>query len=238
MDWGERLNRIYDFRREVTTKFEFGADPRVMSRTEEWYRARRGRCTASKRAEVIHNGPGRQWETMLREIEWELAKDYKRESYSNAAMDWGNDLEAEAMANAEIELGEVTYEPGFILHPQYAWAGATPDFYVGDDITGQIKCPYKPENHLKYIYGADLPPTYYYQVQWEAWCSQRKKIVFMSYEPRQPLATRFWIKHLDADMKVWDIFEQNLAKFKRMVDGDIAPARAKLVETVGIPELF
>lgn len=235
--WGDRLDRVFDYKRHVTSRFQFSADPRILAQTPDWYTARRGRITASKRAATIATGAQRAWQTMLTEIEYELSSKYERDGFTNEAMQWGNDHEDEAMANAELELGAETHEPGFILHPKYPWAGATPDFYIGDDTTGQIKCPYKPDNHTKYIYDPKLDGVYYHQVQWEAWCSKRKKIVFMSYDPRQPLATRSVFIHLDADLDLWDKFERRLEDFRKMVDGE-SRAEVRFGGFEGIPQLF
>lgn len=210
----------------------------IMAQTPDWYRARRGRCTASKRAETIATGSVRTWKTMLGEVEYELASDYQRDGYTNDAMQWGNDHEAQAIANLELEVGADVREPGFILHPSYSWAGATPDGFIDDDTTIQIKCPYNPQNHLKYIYQPELTGTYYYQVQWEAWTSQRQKIIFMSFDPRQPLATRCAIIRLDSSPEVWDKFDRRLSEFKQAVDGTVTREPVKLIETLGIPEFF
>lgn len=210
----------------------------IKSLTEEWFRARRGRCTASKRAETIAVGRAAGWKTMLTDVNYELSPRYSRDGFSNEAMQWGNDHENEALANAELELDADIFEPGFLLHPKYSYAGATPDFFLGSDTTGQIKCPYNSDNHTKYIYGAELNSTYHHQVQWEAWCSQRPKIIFISYDPRQPIVTRTHVMRLGANPALWDKFDQRLAEFKKLVDGGASPAAVKLVETIGIPELF
>lgn len=230
MIWTDELNRLFRPAEWVGKK--------IMDRTPEWYLARRGRCTASKRAEQIHNGKAGVWQTMRREIEAELSDGYERDSFSNIYMEWGNKHEDQALANIELDLGTEADHPGLQFHPRYVCAAATPDFFIDSDISGQIKCPYYEKNHLKFIYDQTLPSQYYYQVQWEAWVSQRKKIIFGSYDPRQPLSTRLALIHLDANMEVWDKFESNLERFRKMMDGGSSPGDVKLIATVGIPELF
>lgn len=212
--------------------------PPILAHTHEWYTARRGRITASKRAETIAVGGAGAWANMRTEIDYELSPGYVREELGNKYTQWGNDNEAQAIANAELELGASTIEPGFLLHPEHDEAGATPDFFIDSDISGQIKCPYYAKNHLKFVYDKTLPSTYYHQVQFEAWISQRKKIIFMSYDPRQPLATRCAIIELDASMQLWDKFDSQLQVFRKFYEREQTPTQAKFLGFDGIPELF
>lgn len=230
IDWVQALDRVFPERLTSTAP--------IMALTDDWYRARRGRCTASRRAQTIAVGRPKGWATMATEIEWELTDKWRREEVNVKALHWGRDFEAQALANAELELGAEVMEPGLVFHPDYSYAAATPDFFVGDEITGQIKCPSTPKHHLKYVYGEALKGTYLYQVQWEAWVSQRKKIVFMSYDPRQPIATRCSVQEIDADMQMWESFDRRLAEFKSKFESSAVKATATFKGFTGIPEIF
>ena len=121
--------------------------------TERWFTARRGRITASKRAEIIALGRPTPWAKLVADLNYDLGEDYIRESFTNEAMAWGNDHELEAIGNIELKLGADLVEPGLVFHRHYSYAAATPDAYIDADTTVQIKCPFNPDNHLKYVYG-------------------------------------------------------------------------------------
>jgi hypothetical protein len=207
--------------------------------TEEWFKARRGRITASTRAAIIATGTAKQWSALASELEYELSPAWKHEHVDNKAMAWGRDHEAEAISNVAFELGldpDDLVDPGLLLHPDHFYAGGTPDFFIGSDVSGQIKCPFNPQNHLMYLYDKKLPDKYRFQVQFEAWVANRPRIVFASYDPRQPLATRTIILELDRDEALWETFERRLLMFKSGFEKGMTEAR--LVGVNGVPNIF
>jgi hypothetical protein len=229
--WVERLHEIHPI---VPGQY-------IKANTPEWYNARRGRLTASTRAELIHNNQGLG---MLREsIEKELAPDWARDEYDNAAMAWGRNNEAGALSVLELETGLSIRDPGLIFHPSMPFVAGTPDGVAdnGDNrISIQIKCPYNPKRHLDNLYGGGAIKTqYWYQVQWEAWLLDATKILFVSYDPRQPLATQLAIIGIEVDLDTRHQFAQNARAFQRYMDGEAVNSGGKLSVLPGhIPEVF
>ena len=83
---------------------------------------------------------------MRDELQAEMRPDYVSNPFSNEATRWGpGSYEAQAIANIELETGLTLWEPGFVFHPELDYAGASPDFFAEDHISGQIKVPLQPE---------------------------------------------------------------------------------------------
>lgn len=208
----------------------------IAALTPEWFQARRGRITASQRAAVIAKRNDKSWESLRQSILYDLSPFWEHKDFTNSAMDWGREHEAEAIANASLDYGVEAIEPGLVIHPDHYYAGATPDFFMGPNVSGQVKCPYNPDNHKKVLYTKRIPDQYYHQVNFEAWVSGRSKILFMSYDPREREYTRCAYVEMEADMALWKAFEKNLLDFRRLIEEDITIARP--VATSDIPDLF
>lgn len=226
--WESRLAKIFPVDR--------GRKEPIVTLTDEWFTARRGRITASVRAHTIAQGRDYEWLRMKDELLDEMRDDYVGNPFSNEATRWGQDHEAEAIANIELETGLTLWEPGFVLHPELDYAGASPDFFAEDHISGQIKCPFNPKYHLETVHTQRVPTKYFHQVQFEAYISRRTRILFASYDPRQPLATRTAMVWMEADPLLHDLFDRRLRQFYDFFHAG-RPV-AKLVAVDGIPNIF
>lgn len=103
------------------------------------------------------------------------------DSYTNAAMQRGQEMEAEARAYYAL-----TYAPvrrvAFVKNGR---AGASPDSLVGDTGGLEIKTA-MPTVHLPRLRSGKLPPEHKAQVQGNLWISEREWWDFMSYWPGLP----------------------------------------------------
>jgi putative phage-type endonuclease len=204
--------------------------------TPEWFQARRGRITASSRASVIANKNLKSWSTLRDSIDYDLSPFWEHKEFTNDAMDWGREHEAEAIANVSLAYGVEAIEPGLVIHPQHYYAGATPDFFLGSKVSGQVKCPYRSDNHRKVLITQKIPDQYYHQVNFEAWVSGRPKILFVSYDPRAHESEQCAFIETEANTTLWAVFEENLLAFRRMFEDNVAPV--KQLPPAGIPTLF
>lgn len=211
----------------------------VKANTQRWYQARRGRLTASKRAQLI--ALRMKWDTMQRDVEAELDPGWQREEINSVAMSWGRDNEAAALADLEFELGYEISDPGLIVDPEYPFIAGTPDGVFtrnGKKVSVQVKCPYSSSRHLDNFYSGRLDEVYWYQVQWEAMLLRADEIAFVSYDPRQPLTTRMKIIDVPVLLDKQKLFRQNAVEFAKLVGGASRHASGKLSVESGIPELF
>lgn len=228
-NWISRLHEIHP----LSTAY-------IKSNTPEWYNARRGRLTASTRAQLIYCKQG--WPTMLKEIWAELAPDWKREPRDSVAMSWGRDNESRALATIELELGVEIQDPGLIINPKWPFIAGTPDGVFernGKRVSVQVKCPYNPQRHLDNVYGGgSINEQYFYQVHWEAMLLGADEILFVSYDPRQPLKTQLALIDIPVSVDIQMQFLQNALEFAKAVDSGTAPTVGRLTVDSGIPELF
>lgn len=219
----------------------------IQPRSPEWYQCRRGRLTASTRSDIILKCNDRAWETLAKELEKEMEPGWEHVDHDNVYMKWGRDNEANALVDLMTSLSLSGFagqmrDPGFILHPELDFVGSTPDGWINDNITVQIKCPYMQKNHLATLATNRIKPEYLSQIQWEGWTSQRDTILFVSYDPRLDFPGRLCILQDSKDAVKWQLFEELSRKFRdkfcQYLESGHWPRQGKLTVDSGIPELF
>lgn len=208
--WLKKLNKVW---------FPRGGFIEPLS--EEWRDARRGRLTASLRAEIIYKRNPKSWNLLMDKLDRELSPDYQWNDVSYVkALNWGRDHEKEALANVVLDYGDDITDPGLIFHRQHPFIAATPDgisLEKGIKTSIQVKCPHDSKIHLAMFYQKRIvDATYFYQVQWEAWVAKAQRAVFYSYDRRQPFATRLFKLDVPINEKVLDTFHTNALEFATM----------------------
>lgn len=231
--WCQRLHEIHPIDRSQY----------IQANTPVWYNARRGRLTASTRAELIHDmrGIGK----MTEDITSELQDEWQRDEFDNDAMAWGRNNEARALAALELETGLEISDPGLIFHWNMPFVAATPDGlgidHAGNRVSIQIKCPYNPKRHLDNLYGGGaIKQQYWHQVQWEAWLLRANRIIFASYDPRQPLSTQLAVVDIPVKLDTQTRFDQNARMFQQGYDNKSLRSVAGVWSIMpgSIPEVF
>lgn len=207
--WVQRLNKVF---------FPDGRFIEPLS--ERWRLARRGRLTASQRAEIIYKRNPKSWNLLIDKLNAELDPDYWRDEVRGVkALDWGRKYEPIAIANIMLDHGRDVIDPGLIFHPQHPWMAATPDGSIRDKgrrISIQLKCPYDSKNHLDLLYAKDVykaDPTYFYQAQWEAMIDGADDIEFYSFDIRQPLVSRLVRIDMPVQAEIVDRMYRNALEF-------------------------
>jgi hypothetical protein len=151
--------------------------------TPEWIEARRGIPTASRFADVLAKGQGITRRKYLLTLAGEILTGECAEGYTNAHMERGHAMEADArqlyafMHDAEPEL------VGFMRRGR---VGASPDSLIGADGLLEIKTKL-PHLQLDCLDKGKLPAEHVAQVQGQLWVSGRAYCDFVSYWPRLPL---------------------------------------------------
>jgi hypothetical protein len=217
--------------------------PKGEQNTDEWLNARRGRITASSRAHKLLYSRDSTISLMMDEMAEEL-KHPAGNTFSSAATEHGHAFEQQAINEydmARLSSGEIISSPGMFVHPLFDIASATPDFFEGDDTTGQVKCPYKLKNHLALVhFGVRATnSSYYTQVQFESYVTGRPRIVFVSYHPDAPVSNQLYIEEVEMSLKMHDTFHERLQWINHMLVNNERPEVKKKYEGVdGIPDLF
>lgn len=143
--------------------------PQMVQQSEEWFRARKGRITASN-ADRILTPTGKdssQWDAYAIELVAECIRPDELPAFiGNAHTDRGNELEAEAREHFESWMNLQVMQVGFITRED-GIVGCSPDGLIyqdGEPIAGvEIKCPLA-KNHLSYLVDGEIPKAYIPQV--------------------------------------------------------------------------
>ena len=158
----------------------------------EWHQERLGRPSASRFGEIIttKGEPSKQAEKYLYALAGERIVGVAPESYQNAAMVRGLELEPEARRAYEFLYDVDVKQVGTCYPDEQKRYGASPDGLVGEDGLLEIKCPTLPVA-VEYLMGNKLPTKYICQVQGQLLVTGRSWCDFMSYYPGlTPLVVR------------------------------------------------
>lgn len=192
-------------------------------RTDEWFRARLGKVTASKVADVVaktKSGYSASRANYMAQLVAERLTGQPGESFSNAAMQWGVDNEADARTaycfHADVDVSEIA----FVDHPTIAMTGASPDGLIGLDGLVEIKCP-NTATHLDTLIGQKVPAKYVTQMQWQMACTERQWCDFASYDPRLPEAMRLFVQRVPRDDALIAELESEVRAFLNELDSKI-----------------
>jgi len=183
-------------------------------RTDDWFAERAGKITASRMHDVMQVGEDREFKSGPRkgqkvpppkcridyahQLAAERLTGKPRVQVKAAAMRWGQDVEPVAVGAYQAETGEIVELCGFIVHPTFDFIGASPDFLVGADGGGEIKCPESSEVHLETLLNG-LPQEHIEQIQGGLWVTGRQWWDFVSYNPEFPAQHRIYIQRVTRD---------------------------------------
>jgi len=188
----------------------------------DWFNQRIGKLTASRMADAMsftQKGKDTSERIKLKmEIVTERMTDIIVPKYVNAAMQWGIDHEPLAKEKFESETGILIQDVGFVPHPIIENFGASPDGFTSDGNLIETKCP-SSMTHLKYLLDKEnIPEEYKPQMCVQALCTGRKKIWFVSYDPRFPPKQQMFVKLYEPTQEELDAVEAAAIKFLAEVD--------------------
>lgn len=195
--------------------------------SDEWRAARLGKVTASRVADVIartKTGWGASRANYMAQLIAERLTGVAVETFTNAAMQWGTEQEAEARIAYEFRTDATVETVGFVRHPTIADAGASPDGMVGDDGLIEIKAP-NTSTHIDTLLEKAVPGKYFTQIQWQLACTGRKWCDFVSYDPRMPESMRLFIERIERDDAVIATLESDITNFLRELDNKVEALR-------------
>lgn len=197
-------------------------------RSEEWMRIRVGKATASRVADIVartKSGYSASRANYAAQLVCERLTGQRQETYTNAAMQWGIDVEAEARAAYCFRHDVDVEEVGFVDHPAISLSGASPDGLIGEDGLLEIKCP-QTATHIETLLNGKVPEKYVTQMQWQLACTGREWCDFVSYDPRLPEELRMFVRRIERDDERVAELEAEVAKFIDEVDRTCERLRA------------
>jgi len=172
-------------------------------RSEEWFAARAGKFTASRVGALMavgRNGkPLKGREELISTLAVERLTGHCVETYSNAAMQRGTEMEPEARDAYVFETGHVVEEVAFVEFANLPNTGCSPDGLIGDDGMVEIKCPSAMNRHIGALRNADHAKEYRWQLQHQLLCTGRDWVDIVSYDPRFPASLQLAIHRVERD---------------------------------------
>lgn len=208
----------------------------------EWLKIRAGHGTSSRAASMISflkrksNGKDRGDETKAREdyrTDLIIERITKKcvDHYVSVHMKEGRDKEPLARTAYEMEIGQMVDRIGFVLHPEIAWCGASPDALIGKRGLAEFKCPTK-RVHFEYLVGKAIPEEYIPQMMLQLACDpERDYNDFVSHHPEFPKPYRTVIYRMNRhEAKTKEgltiaSMEHEIARFLREVEDGYIRAR-------------
>lgn len=184
-------------------------------RTEEWFKARLGKVTASRVKDVMakgKSGPSVTRQNYMMELVCQRLTGKIEEGFTTQAMRRGVELEPVARSAYEVELGVLVEECGLIDHPIIEWFGASPDGLVLTDGAIEIKCP-NTAQHVWCLRNQRPLPEYEWQMTAQLACTGREWVDFISYDDRLPEDLQYFRKRFTREEAKIDVMEAEVTKF-------------------------
>ena len=195
----------------------------IIQGSAEWFGARLGRVTASRVADVIaetKSGWGASRANYMAQLVAERLTGEVAETFSNAAMKWGTEMEPDARAAYQFYRDALVVEVGFVPHPRITMSGASPDGLVGEDGLVEFKCP-NTATHIETLIGQTVPSKYITQMQWQMACTGRQWCDFGSFDPRLPEDMRLFVRRVDRDDALIADLEAKVSDFLAETDAKV-----------------
>jgi putative phage-type endonuclease len=192
-------------------------------RTAEWHQDRAGRLTGSVAADMLASPSTQAHQGLLARLVAErLTETPELDSYMNADMQRGIDLEPEARKTYEVMTGNIVEEVGFIQHDKYL-AGCSVDGLLSDGII-EIKCP-RPSGHLATKKAGAVPSKYIPQITHNLWVTGGNFCGnfcdYISYCPALPDYLQMEVIRVFASDLNIEAYEQLALKFLEKVETEV-----------------
>lgn len=187
--------------------------------SEAWNQIRCGKITGTRFATLVSGDSTKGYKDLITEIAAEILTGEKEETYQNAIMERGTDLEPYARKEYENIFGVKVDQFGFISPDEdnefYEWIGISPDGLIDNNLL-EIKCPLI-KTHLNYIKDNKFPSVYKYQVQAQLYITGAEYCDFMSYYPN----LKPFIIRVLPDNETFERFEMELKKIIPLIKNEI-----------------
>ena len=199
-------------------------------RTDEWFKARLGKVTASRICDVLAATSTAGFQNYQAQLIAERLTGEPYESHTTAAMQWGIDKEEDARSLYEFMTGRSSADIGFVPHFVIKESGASPDGLIGLNGQIEIKCP-NTATHIKTLTTRKIEKKYRNQMTWQMACTGRAWCDFVSYDPRLPAEHNLCVIRFERDDEEVKEMELAVRQFLRSLDDKISQMIAITEET-------
>jgi len=170
----------------------------IAQNSEEWYDIKLGKFSASIAGDLLMDKKNKGYSNLIKKISEERMTGEACESNSfkgNAFTERGHEFEPIAREDYEIRTFNEVKIIGVIERDD--WCLCSPDGLIDDNGLHQIKCPiFNTQSEYLYTYNkykdtltanelmCKISSTYYKQMQFELFVSEREYNIFTSYHPK------------------------------------------------------
>lgn len=156
--------------------------------TEEWFKERAGIPTASNFDKIVTTKgvASKSAKKYMYQLAGERITGTKEETYQNANMTRGIELEGEARQAYSLLTDRSVEEVGLCYLDDNRAVGASPDGLVGDHGLIEIKCPTLAVT-VEYLMNEKCYMAYWQQLQGQLYVTGRMWVDYVTYFPGMPL---------------------------------------------------
>jgi putative phage-type endonuclease len=194
----------------------------VVQGTDEWATLRAGKITGSQIENVLMDSSKAGYRNYLARLVAERMTGVPYEGFQSKEMQWGIETEPLARQRFSMEFHDVD-TVGFVLHPEFDFAGVSPDglCYVVEKGV-EFKCP-NTATHFETIETGRVPAKYFGQCQWAMACTGWGEWEYVSFDPRVKVASlQMYVIPVKRDDRWIENATQKVIEFNRKVDEKIA----------------
>ncbi|MGX9958569.1 lambda exonuclease family protein [Xanthomonas euvesicatoria] len=192
----------------------------MTQQSDEWFAARVGKFTASRFSELMaktKSGPSTMRVNLITDIAVQRITGDRTEGFTSPALQRGVELEQFARSAYETDTGILVAQVDYIAHPEYEFAGASPDGLIGDDGLVEFKCPWAMAKHYDALEFGSHAIEYRWQVMGQMWVTGRTWCDVVSYDPRFPDGLRLAITRVQRDNSMIGDLEAAVVKAEEEV---------------------
>ncbi len=177
-------------------------------RSEQWFKARMGRLTGSRAADMLGTPKSGKGELAdRRDLRMQLVCERltgspQEDSFVSPAMQRGVECEPLAFSAYEALTGNVANRSGFLAHTSLM-VGCSLDGHIGDfEGLLELKCP-KSSTHLGYLRSGKVPANHLPQIIHNLWVTGADYADFLSFDDRfGPTLQTFYCRVHRADVDI------------------------------------
>lgn len=184
-------------------------------RTEEWYKARLGKLTASRCGDALattKTGESAYRKNLRLQLLAERLTGVPTVIPETPAMRWGTEQEPVAKIAFSEFTGLSVEDVGFIEHPLIKGLGASPDGFTSDGGLVEIKCPQGPK-HIENFLSERVPSDYRPQLLCQIACTGREFVHWVSFHPMFPKASQIRVIRFEPSQDEIREFEEKVYTF-------------------------
>lgn len=210
--------------------------PDLIQGTPEWLQARCGSLGASSIGDALaktKTGWGASRANLRSRLITERLTGNPVETFVNAAMQRGTDLEPQAREMYSFHHDCDVAEIGIILHPSILKTHCSPDGLIADDGMVEIKCC-GATRHIEILDGSPPEDRYVKQCLWQLACTGRAYVDLAYFHPDLPEKMKLHVTRIERDDAVIADMEDQVREFLTEVDATVERLRAQylITETV------